>query len=111
MGFAPLEIRRDQLSTASMATTASPVTAQGGPNVPVVADAPAGDGSEMVEVEDDPVTLFRDQPDLLAYAQAEAKRLRESGRRGSLAESDYESKIRCVALERMIQVYGESGNE
>jgi hypothetical protein len=49
--------------------------------------------------------LLTDDPEMLAYARDEIKRLRENGRRGVLAENDYESKIRCQALERMIELY------
>ena len=53
--------------------------------------------------------LLDGDPDLLVYAKAEIKRLRERGLRGVLAETDYESKIRCQALERIITLYNEGG--
>jgi hypothetical protein len=53
--------------------------------------------------------LLDGDPDLLVYAKAEIKRLRDPGKRGVLAESDYESKIRCQALERIITLYNEGG--
>ena len=65
----------------------------------------------LPNVEDNPGKLFRENPDLLAYAEAEVRRLRESTKRGVLAETDYESKIRCQALERMISVYRGTGHE
>lgn len=51
--------------------------------------------------------LLTDDPDMLAYAKGEIERLRDRGKRGVLAETDYESKIRCQALERIIQLYEE----
>jgi hypothetical protein len=45
--------------------------------------------------------------EMLAYAKGEIERLRDRGKRGVLAETDYESKIRCQALERIVQLYEE----
>ena len=53
----------------------------------------------------DPGKLFRENPELLAYARSETKRLRENGLRGRLAETDHESQIRCFAIERMIGMF------
>jgi hypothetical protein len=48
-------------------------------------------------------------PDLLVYAKAEIKRLTDPGLRGKLFETDYESKIRHQALERIVTLYDEGG--
>jgi len=60
----------------------------------------------------DPVKMFRSEPELLAYARDEVRRLKDrAGPRGSLADNDYESKIRCRALERMLETYERSRHE
>lgn len=55
--------------------------------------------------------FFDGDPDLLVYAKAEVKRLTEPGLRGKLFETDYESKIRHQALERIIALNNEATDE
>lgn len=57
---------------------------------------------------DDPVALFRGDPECLGYARTEIARLRQNGLRGVLAETDHESKIRCQTLEQMVAMYEEA---
>lgn len=59
---------------------------------PYVVAAHAGDVSGAASLD----------AEMLAYAKAEVTRLRANNGRRILAEHDYESKIRCQALERLL---------
>lgn len=44
-------------------------------------------------------------PEMLTYAKQEITRLRQTGGPRTLAEHDYESRIRCLALEKLVSLW------